>query len=78
MMTTTNNENNVEDVRKYLVTEAVDIKQLSQEKLTDDLKILQKFEQRAKHKTDLSKDSDDLQQTRIMKALQLTNPFKGH
>lgn len=73
----TNNPNKNEDVRKYLVTEAVDIKQLSQEKQGDDLKLLEKFEARTKVKTDISRGIKDKNLSRVMKALQLANPFKG-
>jgi hypothetical protein len=77
-MTTTDNQNNPEDIRKYLITEAVDIKQLSQEKVVSDLEVLAKFEKRSNYKTDLSRNIKDEDQTRVMKALQLVNPFKGY
>ncbi len=70
--------NNSDNTRKYLVTEAVDIKALSQEKVSNDLKILEKFETRSKIRTDLSRGMNNTKLSRVMKALQLTNPFKGY
>lgn len=70
--------NNSDNTRKYLVTEAVDIKALSQEKVSSDLKILEKFETRSKIRTDLSRGMNNTKLSRVMKALQLTNPFKGY
>lgn len=72
------NQNSNEELKKYLVTEAVDIKQLSQERVDDDLKFLEKQEERTKVKTDISRGVKDRNLSRIMKALQLTNPFKGY
>lgn len=72
------NQNSNEELKKYLVTEAVDIKQLSQEKIGNDLKFLEKSEERTKVKTDISRGMKDKNLSRIMKALQLTNPFKGY
>ena len=74
----TNNQTNNDQRKRYLITEAVDIKQLSQEKLSSDLKLLEKFEERAKVKTDISRGVKDKNLSRVMKALQLTNPFKGY
>ena len=70
--------NNSDNTRKYLVTEAVDIKALSQEKVSSDLKILENFETRSKIRTDLSRGMNNTKLSRVMKALQLTNPFKGY
>jgi len=74
-MTTTNNNN---EIRKYLVTEAVDIKQIPQDKIGNDLKLLEKQETKTKLKTDLSRGVRNPNLSRVMKALQLTNPFKGY
>lgn len=70
--------NNNENLKKYLITEAVDIKALSQEKVSNDLKILERFETKSKIRTDLSRGMNSVKLTRVMKALQLTNPFKGY
>lgn len=75
MTQTTINENNI---GKYLVTEAVDIKQLSQDKLGKDLDLLKKNEMKTKIKTDISRSTRTLNMSRIMRALQLNNPFKGY
>ena len=69
---------NQDDIKKYLVTEAVDIKQLSQDKIEEDLKLLQKQEHRTSIKTDISRGSGNIKLSRVMKALQLKNPFKGY
>jgi hypothetical protein len=71
----TNNENNI---KKYLITEAVDIKQLSQQKLSNDLDILKKQEAKTNMKTDISRKTRHLNLSRIMQALQLNNPFRGY
>ena len=75
MTRTVINDNNI---RKYLVTEAVDIKELSPDKLGNDLNILKKQEAKTKAKTDISRSTKTLNMSRIMKALQLNNPFKGY
>ncbi len=67
-----------QQVKKYLVTEAVDIKTLSQEKMGNDLQLLEKFESKAKVKTDLSRGIRNKNLSRVMQALRLTNPFKGY
>ncbi len=72
------NQNSNEELKKYLITEAVDIKQLSQEKVDNDLLFLEKYEERSKIKTDISRGVKDKNLSRVMKALQLTNPFKGY
>jgi len=72
---TTNNNN---EIRKYLVTEAVDIKQIPQEKLGHDLKLLERQETKTKLRTDLSRGVRNPNLSKVMKALQLTNPFKGY
>jgi hypothetical protein len=66
------------NIRKYLVTEAVDIKELPQEKLGNDLELLKKQETKTQIKTDISRSTKNLNLSRIMKALQLNNPFKGY
>ncbi|MGI6423276.1 MAG: hypothetical protein ACOX0X_01470 [Candidatus Dojkabacteria bacterium] len=70
--------NNKVDTKKYLITEAVDIKNISQQKIEEDLKLLEKQEQRVSAKTDISRGSSNIKLTRVMKALQLSNPFKGY
>ena len=75
MMTTTNNNN---EIRKYLITEAVDIKEIPKEKLGNDLKLLEKQESKTKVRTDISRGVRNPNLSRVMKALQLTNPFKGY
>lgn len=72
-MTTTNN-----DIKKYLITEAVDIKQLSEDKLSEDLKLLEHQEKKTTAKTDISRSTGNVKLSRIMKALQISNPFKGY
>ncbi|MFA5623361.1 MAG: hypothetical protein WC981_03985 [Candidatus Dojkabacteria bacterium] len=72
------NQNSNEELKKYLITEAVDIKQLSQEKVDNDLLFLEKYEEKSKVKTDISRGVKDKNLSRVMKALQLTNPFKGY
>ncbi|MDX9738801.1 MAG: hypothetical protein RBT33_00345 [Candidatus Dojkabacteria bacterium] len=72
------NQNSNEELKKYLVTEAVDIKQLSQEKVNNDLLFLEKYEEKSRVKTDISRAIKDENLSRVMKALQLTNPFKGY
>lgn len=68
-------ENNI---RKYIITEAVDINELPKEKLSDDLNLLKKQETKTKIKTDISKSTTNKNLSKIMKALQLNNPFKGY
>ncbi len=75
MTQTTTDENNI---RKYLVTEAVDIKRLPREKLGNDLELLKKQEMKTQIRTDISKHTKNLNLSRIMRALQLNNPFKGY
>lgn len=65
------------DKKKYLITEAVDIKELPKEKIGEDLKLLSKYENRAKVKTDISRNLKNEKLTQVMRALQLKNPFKG-
>ena len=72
------NQNSNEELKKYLVTEAVDIKQLSQERVDNDLLFLEKYEEKSRVKTDISRGVKDKNLSRVMKALQLTNPFKGY
>ncbi len=74
-MTTINKDN---EIRKYLVTEAVDIKQIPQEKIGNDLKLLERQETKTQLRTDLSRGVRNPNLSRVMKALQLTNPFKGY
>ncbi len=69
---------NNNEIKKYLVTEAVDIKALGQDKINNDLRILEQFESRSKIKTDISRGVKNSKLSRVMKALQLTNPFKGY
>lgn len=75
MTQTTTNQNNI---RKYLVTEAIDIKRLPREKLGNDLELLKKQEMKTEIRTDISKNTKNLNLSRIMRALQLNNPFKGY
>lgn len=70
--------NNNNEIKKYLVTEAVDIKALGQDKINNDLRVLEQFETRSKIKTDISRGVKNSKLSRVMKALQLTNPFKGY
>jgi len=69
---------NDSNLKKYLITEAVNIKDLSKDKISNDLKLLTKYENKAKIKTDISRGVKNEKLTRVMKALQLTNPFKGY
>ena len=75
MTQTTTNQNNI---RKYLVTEAIDIKRLPREKLGNDLELLKKQEMKTEIRTDISKNTKNVNLSRIMRALQLNNPFKGY
>lgn len=75
MTQTTTDDNNI---RRYLVTEAVDIKRLPREKLGNDLELLKKQEMKTQIRTDISKHTKNLNLSRIMRALQLNNPFKGY
>lgn len=75
MTQTTMNEN---DIRKYLVTEAIDIKELPREKVLNDLQILKKQEFKTQARTNIGRDTRDRNLSQIMRALQLNNPFKGY
>lgn len=69
---------NQDNIKKYLVTEAVDTSKLPKSKLDQDLAILEKFEQKSNYKTDISIGIENPALSRAMKALQLSNPFKGY
>lgn len=60
------------------MTEAIDIKRLPREKLGNDLELLKKQEMKTEIRTDISKNTKNLNLSRIMRALQLNNPFKGY
>ncbi len=75
MTQTTTNQNNI---RKYLVTEAIDIKKLPREKIGNDLELLKRQEMKTEIRTDISKSTKNLNLSKIMRALQLNNPFKGY
>lgn len=73
-----NNNTKSSDIKKYLVTEAIDTDELPKEQLDNDLAFLKKSEERAEYQPDISKEIDDPALSRAMKALRLINPFKGY
>ncbi len=67
-----------DDIRRYLVTEAIDTEELPPEQLNEDLQFLTKAEERAGYQPDISKGIEDPALSRAIKALRLVNPFKGY
>jgi hypothetical protein len=66
------------NVSDYLVTEAVDTKSLDQEKLSSDLDILNKAEEKKDYKTNIAKGIENPKLKRAVAGLRLKNPFKGY
>lgn len=79
-MTNSQQNNNTEelDIKKYLVTEAVDTEELPEAQLNNDLEFLKKSEVKADYQPDISKGIENPALSRAMKALRLVNPFKGY
>jgi hypothetical protein len=76
-MSNKNNESTI-NASDYLVTEAVDTRRLGQEKLSSDLDILNKAEEKKNYKTNITKGITNPKIKRAVSALRLKNPFKGY
>lgn len=73
-----NNNNPNGNFSNYLVTEAVNVKNIDDTKLSSDLDDLHKAEEKKQKKVDISKGIRNPQVKRAVSALKLTNPFKGY
>ena len=73
-----NQNSNTINMSNYLVTEAVDTKNIAQEKVSSDLDTLRKAEEKTNYKTNIAKGIRNPKVRRAVSALKLTNPFKGY
>jgi hypothetical protein len=67
------------DIKKYLVTEKSDISKFSKDKILSDFKAIEKAEIQSRNRSVITTDekrNNDV--TRAMRALKLSNPFKGN
>jgi len=77
-MEESNNTQNTINLSDYLVTQAVDTKTLSQDKLSSDLEQLSKAEEKSTYKANIAKGIANPQVRRAVSALKLANPFRGY
>jgi hypothetical protein len=76
-MMSNNNEDTI-NASDYLVTEAVDTKNIDKERLSSDLDILNKAEEKKNYKTNITKGITNPKIKRAVSSLRLKNPFKGY
>lgn len=66
------------NIQNYLVTQPVTPNKLPQNKISDDMTLLNKAEERANYKEDITSGVKDIKQASALAALKLVNPFKGY
>lgn len=66
------------DTSIYLVTQAVDTSSIGNEKVSSDLDVLKKAEEKSTYKANIVRGIKDPQIKRAVSALKLANPFKGY
>ena len=78
MMMMSNDDNTKFNISDYLVTEAIDPRNIDQGKINSDLEALNKAEEKTTYKTNIAKGIKNTKVQRAVSALKLTNPFKGY
>ena len=73
-----NSNQNTVKASDYLVTQAINTKDIVAEKLSSDLEQLNKAEEKSVYKADISKGIGNPKIRRAVSALKLANPFKGY